>query len=223
MAVGLPSRPQRPRGRQCLTWPGAMVPAESASSASQFPAGRSPLGRLHGHDARHHLVGVARFSNRFLTRSVQESHRGGLDRPRRIIVSGANGPEAALQPRRDEMKRDDLLSLCDRFASRRRQLLVGRLSVEVIAPVEDPVPEIIRSFRDAEISESEKNARPSRSSATTRRIRAIATKRSASPTPTRTSWPRPATTTRWARAGQLFPPPVRRRAWHGCLDSGTRP
>jgi hypothetical protein len=56
------------------------------------------------------------------------------------------------------MKRDDLLSLCDRFASRRRQLLVGRLSVDLIAPVGDPVPEIIRSFRDAEISESEKNA-----------------------------------------------------------------
>ncbi len=56
------------------------------------------------------------------------------------------------------MKRDDLLLLCDRFASRRRQLLVGRLSVEVIGPIEDPVPEIIRSFRDAEISESEKNA-----------------------------------------------------------------
>jgi len=56
------------------------------------------------------------------------------------------------------MNRDDLLSLCDRFASRRRQLLVGRLSVELIAPVEDPVPEIVRSFRAAEISESEKNA-----------------------------------------------------------------
>jgi hypothetical protein len=56
------------------------------------------------------------------------------------------------------MKRDDLLSLCDRFASRRQQLLFGRLSVEFIDPVGDPVPEIIRSFREAEISESEKNA-----------------------------------------------------------------
>lgn len=56
------------------------------------------------------------------------------------------------------MNRDDLLSLCDRFASRRRQLLVGRLSIELVAPVEDPVPEIIRSFREAEISESEKNS-----------------------------------------------------------------
>jgi len=56
------------------------------------------------------------------------------------------------------MKRDDLLSLCDRFASRRRQLLVGRLSVEVIGPDEHPLPEIIRSIRDDEISESEKNA-----------------------------------------------------------------
>ena len=56
------------------------------------------------------------------------------------------------------MNRDDLLTLCDRFASHRRKLVVGRLSVELVAPVEDPVPEIIRSFRAAEISESEKNA-----------------------------------------------------------------
>ena len=56
------------------------------------------------------------------------------------------------------MNRDDLLSLCDRFASHRRQLHFGRLSVDVIGPVSDPVPEIIRSFREAEISESEKNA-----------------------------------------------------------------
>jgi len=56
------------------------------------------------------------------------------------------------------MKRDDLLSLCDQFATHRRQLLVGRLSIELVAPPTDPVPEIIRSFRDAEISESEKNA-----------------------------------------------------------------
>jgi hypothetical protein len=56
------------------------------------------------------------------------------------------------------MKREDLLSLCDRFANRRRQLLVGRVSVDLVAAVRDPVPEIIRSFREAEISESEKNA-----------------------------------------------------------------
>ncbi len=56
------------------------------------------------------------------------------------------------------MKRDDLLSLCDRFASRRRQILFGRRSVERIDAVGDPVPEIIRSFREAEISESEKNS-----------------------------------------------------------------
>jgi len=56
------------------------------------------------------------------------------------------------------MNRDDLLSLCDRFASRRKRLLFGRLSVEFIESVGDPVSEIIRSFREAEISESEKNA-----------------------------------------------------------------
>ena len=56
------------------------------------------------------------------------------------------------------MQREDLLTLCNRFASRRRQLIVGRMSVEIVTPVGDPVPEIIRSFREAEISESEKNA-----------------------------------------------------------------
>jgi len=56
------------------------------------------------------------------------------------------------------MNRDELLSLCDRFATHRRQLHFGRLSVDLIGPVGDPVPEIIRSFREAEISESEKNA-----------------------------------------------------------------
>lgn len=56
------------------------------------------------------------------------------------------------------MNRDDLLSLCDRFATHRRQLHFGRLSVDLVGPVCDPVPEIIRSFREAEISESEKNA-----------------------------------------------------------------
>jgi len=56
------------------------------------------------------------------------------------------------------MQRDDLFSLCNRFASRRRQLLVGRVKVDIVDPVRDPVPEIIRSFREAEISESEKNS-----------------------------------------------------------------
>ena len=56
------------------------------------------------------------------------------------------------------MKRDDLFSLCDRFASRRRQVLFGRLTIELVDPAVDPVPEIIRSFREAEISESEKNS-----------------------------------------------------------------
>jgi len=56
------------------------------------------------------------------------------------------------------MQREDLLSLCSRFASRRRQLLIGRVSVDVVEPMRDPVPEIIRSFREAEISESEKNS-----------------------------------------------------------------
>jgi len=56
------------------------------------------------------------------------------------------------------MQRDELLSLCNRFASRRRQLLVGRVHVDFVNSVRDPVPEIIRSFREAEISESEKNS-----------------------------------------------------------------
>ncbi len=55
------------------------------------------------------------------------------------------------------MNRDELLSLCDRFASR-RHLLVGRVSVQVIDSCEDPSREILRSFRQAEISESEKNS-----------------------------------------------------------------
>lgn len=56
------------------------------------------------------------------------------------------------------MQRDDLFSLCNRFASRRRHVLDGRVSVEIVESVRDPVPEIIRSFREAEISESEKNS-----------------------------------------------------------------
>lgn len=56
------------------------------------------------------------------------------------------------------MIRDDLLRLCDRFTSRRRDIMNGRLSVAIIDPVDDPSHEIVRSFRQAEISESEKNA-----------------------------------------------------------------
>ena len=55
------------------------------------------------------------------------------------------------------MNREDLLSLCERFVSR-RGLVMGRVSIDPAAPAVDPVPEIIRSFRLAEISESEKNA-----------------------------------------------------------------
>jgi hypothetical protein len=36
--------------------------------------------------------------------------------------------------------------------------MTGRLSVEILDPADDPSLEIIRSFRQAEISESEKNA-----------------------------------------------------------------
>ena len=56
------------------------------------------------------------------------------------------------------MTREDLLSLCDRFTSRRRDIMTGRLSVTVVDQADDPSPEIVRSFRQAEISESEKNA-----------------------------------------------------------------
>lgn len=58
---------------------------------------------------------------------------------------------------RNAMDRDDLLVLCERFASRRTGVSVGRVTVEALGGV-DPVPEIMRSFRGAEISESEKNA-----------------------------------------------------------------
>jgi len=54
------------------------------------------------------------------------------------------------------MNREDLLALCERFAERRHSVLVGRVSIDVVTV--DPVPEIMRSFRHAEISESEKNA-----------------------------------------------------------------
>jgi hypothetical protein len=56
------------------------------------------------------------------------------------------------------MDRENLLVLCERFADRRGRIMTGRVSVEICDPTVDPVPEIIRSFRLAEISESEKNA-----------------------------------------------------------------
>jgi|LakMenE01Jun11ns_1017448.scaffolds.fasta_scaffold8531753_1 hypothetical protein len=56
------------------------------------------------------------------------------------------------------MDRENLLVLCERFADRRGRIMTGRVSVEICDPTIDPVPEIIRSFRLAEISESEKNA-----------------------------------------------------------------
>lgn len=54
------------------------------------------------------------------------------------------------------MNREDLVSLCELFAGR-RGLVHGRIRVD-LDPSVDPVPEILRSFRRAEISESEKNA-----------------------------------------------------------------
>lgn len=56
------------------------------------------------------------------------------------------------------MDREDLLALCERFAGRRGQIMTGRVSIEIRDSAPDPVPEIVRSFRLAEISESEKNA-----------------------------------------------------------------
>lgn len=55
------------------------------------------------------------------------------------------------------MDREDLLALCERFAGR-RGLITGRGSADSCDAAPDPVPEIVRSFRLAEISESEKNA-----------------------------------------------------------------
>lgn len=55
------------------------------------------------------------------------------------------------------MNREDLVSLCELFAGR-RGLVHGRVRVELDGSLADPVPEILRSFRRAEISESEKNA-----------------------------------------------------------------
>lgn len=56
------------------------------------------------------------------------------------------------------MNREDLVSLCECFALRRQGVLTGRFRVEAVDGTVDPVPEILRSFRRAEISESEKNA-----------------------------------------------------------------
>ena len=55
------------------------------------------------------------------------------------------------------MNREDLVSLCELFAGR-RGLVHGRMRIEFDGSLADPVPEILRSFRRAEISESEKNA-----------------------------------------------------------------
>ncbi len=54
------------------------------------------------------------------------------------------------------MNREDLLTLCARWADGGDRVAVGRVTVAV--GTSDPVPEIMRSFRRAEISESEKNA-----------------------------------------------------------------
>lgn len=56
------------------------------------------------------------------------------------------------------MNRDDLVLLCQCFASRRSGFIMGRIRLDADSPMVDPVPEILRSFRRAEISESEKNA-----------------------------------------------------------------
>jgi hypothetical protein len=56
------------------------------------------------------------------------------------------------------MNREDLVTLCERFAGRRTGLFMGRIRLEGAESMVDPMPEILRSFRRAEISESEKNA-----------------------------------------------------------------
>lgn len=53
------------------------------------------------------------------------------------------------------MDRDDLLVYCAEFA-RGRRIVTGRVRLGEVPG--DPVPEIMRSFRRAEISESEKNS-----------------------------------------------------------------
>jgi hypothetical protein len=55
------------------------------------------------------------------------------------------------------MNREDLVSLCELFASH-HGLVHGRVRIDVAQSITDPVPEILRSFRRAEITESEKNA-----------------------------------------------------------------
>jgi len=55
------------------------------------------------------------------------------------------------------MNRDDLFSLCSN-AGQRHQAGAGRVTVEFRGRAVDPVPEILRSFRLAEISENEKNS-----------------------------------------------------------------
>lgn len=54
------------------------------------------------------------------------------------------------------MNRDELLALCARWADGGDGVAVGRVMIDVAGA--DPVPEIMWSFRRAEISESEKNA-----------------------------------------------------------------
>ena len=56
------------------------------------------------------------------------------------------------------MNREDLLTLCECFVGRRGGVIAGRVTLDGREPMVDPVPEILRSFRRAEISESEKNA-----------------------------------------------------------------
>lgn len=56
------------------------------------------------------------------------------------------------------MNREDLVLLCERFAGRRTGVVMGRVRLDDAGAMIDPVPEILRSFRRAEISESEKNA-----------------------------------------------------------------
>jgi hypothetical protein len=51
------------------------------------------------------------------------------------------------------MNREDLLTLCEDYVSRR-----GGAAVEPATPPSELVPEIVRSYRLAEISESEKNS-----------------------------------------------------------------
>jgi len=56
------------------------------------------------------------------------------------------------------MDRDTLLGVCERFVRERDRVVFGRVTIDVCGPLADPTAEILRSFRRAEISESEKNA-----------------------------------------------------------------